>query len=279
MNSLMKSNKENKLLALSNKELTITSVELVDIINSFRKEEFDILTANGMGSKYTELKHKDFMKKIRKEVEVMETLGLVGERNISPSSYINSQNKKQPCFELNRDGMLQMLNSESTIVRAKTIEYINHLEKELKENRYVSDSQSKKLLAGELVFNGTNPAALSELIRLTESSIDGKGLVITLGQLVDRLNISGLSTTIFNDWLVYRVLGEKVKFGDEKRYTFQPNENWFDFFCADGMSITGTTTTGKVKVEYTHKMTDIINKHYREDLIRYVDVRLGKLIV
>nr|DAR44419.1 MAG TPA: hypothetical protein [Caudoviricetes sp.] len=41
----------------------------------------------------------------------LETLGLGGERTDSQSSYINKQNKEQPCFSLNRDGMLQMLNS------------------------------------------------------------------------------------------------------------------------------------------------------------------------
>ena len=53
-------------------------------------------------------------------------------RNISQLLYINNQNKEQPCLLLNRDGMLQMLNSESTLVRYKTIEYINSLEDKIK---------------------------------------------------------------------------------------------------------------------------------------------------
>lgn len=114
----------NNLSILENKHLTITSVELVEIINQFRELE---------GGK-TELQHNDFMKKIRKELEVLESLGLRGQGNFSQSSYINEQNKQQPCFELNRDGMLQMLNSESALVRYKTIEYINKLEEKLKIN-------------------------------------------------------------------------------------------------------------------------------------------------
>ena len=61
-----------------------------------------------------------------------------GEQNILPSSYINSQNKEQPCFKLTRDGMLQMLNSESALVRYKTIEYINYLEE--KNKRLIEDN-------------------------------------------------------------------------------------------------------------------------------------------
>lgn len=101
---------------------TITSVDLVRIINVFREQE-----------DRKELMHKDFMKKIRTEIETLESAGIKGEGNISPSSYINSQNKEQPCFKLTRDGMLQMLNSESALVRYKTIEYINYLEERNKE--------------------------------------------------------------------------------------------------------------------------------------------------
>ena len=115
------------------KELRITSVELVDVINQFRKMEFEILKEKGLNkkNKYAELQHKSFMEKIRKELEVLETLGLTAEQNILPGSYLDANNQTRPCFSLNRDGMLQMLNSESAIVRAKTIEYINELEQKL----------------------------------------------------------------------------------------------------------------------------------------------------
>ena len=106
------------------KDNTISSMDLVTIINEFRKAECE---------DYTELQHKSFLTKIRKELETLEFLGIKGEKNILPSSYINSQNKEQPCYILNRDGMLQMLNSESTFVRYKTIEYINKLENKVKE--------------------------------------------------------------------------------------------------------------------------------------------------
>lgn len=107
---------------------TIKSTELVEIINHFRQEEARITN-----SKYKELLHKNLKAKIEKEVEALNLLGLVGQLNFKPSSYTNSQNKEQPCYSLNRDGMLQMLNSESIYCRAKTIEYINSLEEKLKK--------------------------------------------------------------------------------------------------------------------------------------------------
>ena len=117
---------ENELLTLEKKELRITSVELVDIINQFRELEFNLLKEKGLNKKdkYTELQHKSFMEKIRKELEVLKTLGLDNEQNILPVKYTDLKGEERPCFSLNRDGMLQMLNSESVLVRAKTIQYI-----------------------------------------------------------------------------------------------------------------------------------------------------------
>lgn len=119
---------ENELLKLTNdKELKITSVELVDIINQFRQ-----LESTKAKTKFVELKHDNFIKKIRKEVETLESVGISNAVNFNAVKYTDSKGEERPCFELNRDGMLQMLNSESAVVRYKTIEYINKLENKLK---------------------------------------------------------------------------------------------------------------------------------------------------
>ena len=107
-----------------NKDNTISSMDLVTIINEFRKAECE---------DYTELQHKDLMKKIRKEVEALKNLGISNERNFSPVEYVDAKGEKRPCFSITRDGMLQILNSESTFVRYKTIEYVNKLENKVKE--------------------------------------------------------------------------------------------------------------------------------------------------
>lgn len=127
MENLKHKHREGKMVVLENGELKIKSTELVEIINDFRKVESEIT-----GRTYIELAHYDFYKKIKRELAILKSLCLEGDGNISESTYINSQNKVQPCFELNRDGMLQMLNSESVLVRYKTIEYINKLEEQIK---------------------------------------------------------------------------------------------------------------------------------------------------
>ena len=106
----------------------ITSLDLVEIINEFRKVESETL-----GREYKELKHKDFMKKIKKEVEILKFLGEDNGRNISLVTYKDKKGEERPCYSLSKDGMLQMLNSESAIVRFKTIQYIDKLEEENKQ--------------------------------------------------------------------------------------------------------------------------------------------------
>lgn len=104
------------------KDNTVTSVELVDIINNFRKDEGK-----------TELRHNDFMTKIRKELETLTSLGLGNQRNFSLVKYTDKKGEERPCFELNHDGMLEMLNSESAYCRYKTIEYINNLKAQIEQ--------------------------------------------------------------------------------------------------------------------------------------------------
>lgn len=132
-----------------NKELTIKSTELVEVINQFRKVESETSK-----KKYTELRHDSFMTKIKKELETLKTLGLEGVQNILESSYVDSQNKKQKCYELNGSGMRMMLNAESTIVRYKTEEYIDSLENKLKQQiKLPSYSEALRQLADKIEEN------------------------------------------------------------------------------------------------------------------------------
>ena len=115
---------------------TIKSTDLVEIINSFRELEGK-----------SELQHKDLIRKIRKESDTLKKLGLNTERNFSPSEYKDSTGRKLPCYELNRNGMFMMLNSESTLVRFKTVEYINKLEEQvqlLKEEKQKLELEAKE---------------------------------------------------------------------------------------------------------------------------------------
>ena len=188
-----------ELIKLTNEENfitekgTILSTDLVTIINEFRKIESE---ANE-GKKCIELKHKSLMEKIRKEVETLKTLGLNNGQNFSPVEYIDKKGEKRPCYELNRDGMIIILNSESTIVRYYTMEYIKSLEEKLKEAEKTIKYYEKKnnfndispllmetKIEDSFFNNFTNNAIRKEVERVIKEI----GMPIT--QIARRINMS-----------------------------------------------------------------------------------------
>ena len=108
----------------------ITSKELLEQINLFRQEEYKeklknntLTEAQIKRGKAVKLEHKDLLDIIRDEFS--EEIGL---GKISPSSYRNSQNKKQPMFILTLNQAKQVLLRESKYVRRAIIAYIEVLE-------------------------------------------------------------------------------------------------------------------------------------------------------
>ena len=190
---------------------TILSTNLVTIINEFRKVESE---ANEE-KRFIELKHRDFMKKIRKEDETLKTLGLNNERNFSLVEYIDKKGEKRPCYELNRDGMIIMLNSESTIVRYYTMEYIKKLEEKLKqvtkevkhyEKKKIFNDESPLLMEGkksDTIYNNfKNNTVRKELERV----INKTGIKVT--NIAKAINISDSNMSDFRN--------NKINFNDEK---------------------------------------------------------------
>jgi prophage antirepressor len=94
---------------------TITSLELLELINKFRIED---------GNK-TKIEHKDLLKAIRNEFRKQ-----IGEGKISPTSYKDNWNRNQPKFDLTLKQSLRLLTKESIEVREKVFDYIENLEKQ-----------------------------------------------------------------------------------------------------------------------------------------------------
>ena len=111
---------------------TMTTLELVEQINLFRKEE---------GSR-AELKHKTLLEIVRDEFE-----DEIGQQKILPSSYKNSQNKEQPMYILTLNQAKQVLMRESKFVRKAMIKYIEELENKLKNNTPTITEEQKLVLS------------------------------------------------------------------------------------------------------------------------------------
>ncbi len=122
------------LVIAQTETVTMTSLEVVELINNFRKEEENEVIKE----------HKTFMRDIRKEIETLKKLNVRVENIFVPYSYVAENGKTNPCYKMNKTGIMQMLNKESALVRYKTQQYIEILENKLKQ-------PSKQLSAMELL--------------------------------------------------------------------------------------------------------------------------------
>lgn len=114
--------------AIMNKQ-TITSLELLEQINFFRKQE----------GKKTELGHNDLLKVIRDEFEEEISLG-----KISQSTYMTDRGREYPMFELTISQGKQVLVRESKFVRRAVIHRLEELENE--QPRLMNTNISKLFL-------------------------------------------------------------------------------------------------------------------------------------
>lgn len=132
----------------------ITSKDLLVQVNLFRKQEYkakqanDTLTdAEKKRGKFVELEHKTFLDIIRDEFSEE-----IREQKILLSSYINSQNKKQPMFVLTYNQAKQVLLRESKFVRRAIIHYIEVLEQAIidkNKSEWLLTRQQGKLVRRE----------------------------------------------------------------------------------------------------------------------------------
>lgn len=129
---------------------SINSKELLKQINIFREMEYKEKEANNILTEaekkrgyYTKLKHKTLLGIIRNEFNIQ-----VNEQNILPvenkiiptsvngifeTSYKDDKGELRPMFILTIDQAKQVLLRESRIVRSKVIEYLNSLEKRIRQ--------------------------------------------------------------------------------------------------------------------------------------------------
>lgn len=123
----------NLIVNNNNEEVKITSKDLCNLINIFRREE----------GNETVKEHNDLMKSIRAELKALANAGIDGQGDFSQSSYTNKQGKIQPCFLMTEEAVMQMLNKESAVVRYKTQQYIKKLKEQKNSNELIEDYQSK----------------------------------------------------------------------------------------------------------------------------------------
>ena len=123
-------------------EITMTSLEVVDLINKFREEE---------GNKGA-VRHDNFMASIRKEIKSLENAGVeISALKIKEGTYKDKQNQERPCFVMDRSWVMQMCNKESALVRYKTQRYIEALEQALQDLKFRQGDKKHQLQCMEIL--------------------------------------------------------------------------------------------------------------------------------
>ncbi|NFK66484.1 hypothetical protein FDB14_18580 [Clostridium botulinum] len=177
---------------------TIKSIDLVEIINDYREMEGK-----------TKLLHKNFMAKIKNEVETLKTLGLDNELNFKPVEYVDKKGEKRPCYELSKDAMFEMLVSESVLVRYKTIQYVNKLQDRLEEYKKEITKKLTGAVSSEniklLEYDSLTIEKVSQILKssLSDGFIANKGeYTAILKEVVHKqLSANGLNKSKFNRFL------------------------------------------------------------------------------
>ena len=134
---------------------SINSKDLLKQINYFREMEYKEKEANNTLTEaqkkrghYIELRHDNLLRTIRDEFNIQdnrlnfeETLKEIVKQKNEPiyidgifvSTYIDKWNRQQPMFILTIDQAKQVLLRESKVVRKAVIQYLNLLEKRIRE--------------------------------------------------------------------------------------------------------------------------------------------------
>ena len=166
----------------------ITSLELLDQVNLFRKEEYKEKLKNGAltkaeakRGKFVKLDHKDLLKVVRDEFSEE-----INEQKISLVKYKDKKGEKRPMFILTLNQAKQVLLRESKYVRRAIITYIEVLEQAI-----IDKAKSEWLLTrqqGKLVRREETDA-IQELIEYAkrQGSEHSEKLYMTYSKLVNSL--------------------------------------------------------------------------------------------
>ncbi|NFI81500.1 hypothetical protein FDA42_12675 [Clostridium botulinum] len=177
---------------------TIKSIDLVEIINDYREMEGK-----------TKLLHKNFMAKIKNEVETLKTLGLDNELNFKPVEYVDKKGEKRPCYELSKDAMFEMLVSESVLVRYKTIQYVNKLQDRLEEyKKEITKKLTGAVPSENIKLLEYDSLTIEKVLQILKSSLSD-GFIANKGEYTailkevvhKQLSANGLNKSKFNRFL------------------------------------------------------------------------------
>jgi Rha family phage regulatory protein len=115
----------------------------------------ELMTTNTMTSmqiaEVTGKRHADIMRDIRDEIEKLAAGGISNERKFALVGYTDAKGEKRPCYQLTKEGVLQLAARYDAVVRAKLIELVMRQDKPQSiEDLIIMQAQSVKELKGQV---------------------------------------------------------------------------------------------------------------------------------
>lgn len=120
-------------------------------------------------------RHADVMRDVRREVE--ELGDEIGQRIFAQSSYINKQNKEQPCYEFGKQGAMQLALKYDAKTRYNVISYIEQLEN---DNKPMTQLELMQMQVNQLIEQDRKLSEQSERISTVEKTTNDIKEVFTL---------------------------------------------------------------------------------------------------
>jgi Rha family phage regulatory protein len=230
----------------------------------------------------TDFRHDNLTSKIRGYADILDSSKLRSQDFFIESTYVNSQNREQPCYLLTKKGCDMVANkmtgTKGVLFTAEYVTQFEAMEEQLKKN--VRELTQKQLLVLDIYEGGSNAIVAHkelskmEIAEATKKLRDGNNKIIAGSTLVDLLYIEGLTTTLLNEWFCENNFGVMKKLKHEKKRFFSPNERFTKYVAYEGYSLTGETVKkDKIKVIYSTEMASRLLERHRESLVNFVRVR------
>ena len=202
------------------------------------------------------------------------------------SKYIHPQNNQEyKQYLLTRDGfsLLVMGFTGSQYLQWK-LDYIkafNNMENYIQSGQnYIALDDKQKIQLEFLNCSSTKAVMLhKQLVEIAKEEAikeerNGNDKIVNLSTIVKEVNVEGLTTTIFNEWLCEQGFGEMVQYErNKKRRIFTPNDTFFNVLATKGYILTGKTLNSNVKIIYTIRMIDYAKENI-ESIREYIEKRI-----
>ena len=208
-------------------------------------------------------RHADLMRDIRDEIEKLNAGGISNERKFALVDYIDSKGEKRPCYQLSKEGVLQLAARYDAVTRAKLIEMAMRQDKPQSiEDLIIMQAQSVKELKGQVAHLTGTIGNIKEAV-ISEPDNWRQDIRHKLNKIVRALGENKFREVRSES---YRLLERRAGVNLDRRL-----DNKRARMLKEGASRTAINQANKIDIiDGDKKLREIYGKIVSEYLIKYV---------